>query len=312
MPSTRNRRRGRARGAFRGRAWAVLALGVAGMVLLGRVATQWPVSAADYRPIVRSAEHHHDKWGPAIPPGTKDIVREFGAFTVLFDGPDDDDGDGAPDLKGVPEWVAYHIKGMANPPRKGPARPRTWMTDPELFRTRIAPDDSSYRNSGYNRGHLCQKLIAFRLGADADWNSHTVLNACPQIPAFNQGIWNDLEQKTAQWADSWGEVWVITGPVFHDRKASRWIGDPGEVPVAVPDAFFKIIVRETGNSTRPVEVLAFLCPHEAYPRRKPYDHTRFIVSIDRVEEITGHDFLAPLEDSIEDLLERETPRLLWN
>jgi len=165
--------------------------------------------AAGPKPIVLDRSYNHDRYltRPC------DIIREFRAYVVSFDGPDDNDGNGSRDRWGIPEWVAYEIKQHPDPPRSGPVRP-DWFTELELHTLGLAPKDDTYHFSsawraanpnspqlGYDRGHMCQKLIAFRLGADADWNTHITLNACPQKSTLNQGIWLDLENRTAQWAD---------------------------------------------------------------------------------------------------------------
>ncbi len=263
-----------------------------------------PAHATDYKPNVLDPRYAHTKYGPS----RGDLVQEFEAFTASMDGNDDDNGDGSVDVWGIPEWVAYEIKGLPIPPRKGPGRPSPWITDKALYRDRVAPNDDSYRNSGYDRGHMCQKLIAFRLGEDADWNSHTVLNAAPQLHEFNDGIWGDLEDLTAGWADEFGQVWVICGPVFDNKKPSKWIGDGNEVRVAVPDAFFKIVIRERGKS---IEVLAFLYPHENLGTRRPYNHRPYLASVDAIETKTGLDFLGRLPGAEEKRIESKAAAALW-
>ena len=161
--------------------------------------------AIDYKPIVLDKTYQHDKWD--IQP--KDKVKKFRAFTVSFDGKDENK------MTGQPEWVAYHIKKSPKL-AKSPKRPSSWIEDKEL--KYVAPDDKTYKHSGYSRGHLCMKHIAWRLGRNADWNTHTTLNACPQIQKFNAGVWLDMEVKTQKWADKFGEVWVICGPAWDKTK----------------------------------------------------------------------------------------------
>ena len=113
------------------------------------------------------------------------------------------------------------------------------------------------------------KLLVERLGQDAAYNTHTVLNAIPQRPKFNRGIWQNLEFLTGAWAQSYGAVWVIQGPVFYEGERLAWIGDQGERKVAVPDAAFKVVIRHkteeekdnaaTRDKEAP-EVLALLYP----------------------------------------------------
>jgi endonuclease G len=203
------------------------------------------------------------------------------------------------DKLGEPEWVAYQINRIEQPLPKAPRRPAKWLTDKKLFAKGIAPKDATYRNSGYDRGHMCMKQIAWRLGADADWNTHTVLNACPQIHEFNAGIWLDMEKLTQKWADKYGAVWVICGPVFFKNRKRRYIGDEKEKKIPIPDAFFKIIIKENPDKNK-LDILAFLYPHKNIKKiNNKYKHSSYLTTVDVIETITGLDFLTHLPDKQE-------------
>lgn len=257
------------------------------------------------KPIVLDPAYDHDKWHTSKP----DIVRKFNAYTVSFDGNDDDNGDNVRDNWRIPHWVAYEIKRFAG---KLPHSTRpSWFTDDDLFAQGIAPRDESYKGDAttWNRGHMCMKEIASRLGKDADYNTHSLLNAVPQADLLNKGIWLDLEHKTAEWADRYGRVWVICGPVFATRNTpTKWIGGKNELKVAVPDYCFKIVVRQSTDSAKP-EVLAFEYPNtnskSVLRKRKPYDHAKFQVTVDKIEKETGLDFLTALKDDVERKVEAQ-------
>ena len=51
------------------------------------------------------------------------------------------------------------------------------------------------------------------------------------------------------------QVWVIAGPVF-DSDSPDTIGDPGEAKIAIPDAAFKVVVREDGTNVRALSDLS--------------------------------------------------------
>ena len=167
--------------------------------------------SADLKPIKLDPGYDHARYSPAA-----DITREFAAFTVSFDSKDDDNEDGKPDLLRVPEWVAQHIKRTDEPCIDTHDRP-SWFTDKDLFRSGVAPDDDSYKHSGFDRGHMAAKLLAARVSEAAEWNTHTVLNAVPQRRRFNQHIWKNLEAWTGAWTQVFGEIWVIQGPVFGEH-----------------------------------------------------------------------------------------------
>lgn len=244
--------------------------------------------AVGYKPIELAPDYEHDKWG-TMP---RDIVREFRAYTVSFDGPDD----GV--RYNVPEWVAYEIKPRSEPLSAGPDRPYRWIDSDG------SPPDESYKGSGYDRGHMCPKHHAWRLGANADWNTHTTLNACPQIPSFNRGIWVDMERLCAEWADQdKASVWVITGPVVMERGL-EWIG---EIPVAIPQSFFKIIVRQK----KPGEVVALIYPHVDMGQKGPWRHSYYLTSVNYIELLTGLDFFTVLPDDKEEELESRVASSVW-
>lgn len=267
----------------------------------------------DYKPITLRADYDHDRFVTK----PKEIVRQFEAFLSSFDGKDDDGI-----AFGIPDFVAYEMHRMTKPLGKGPERPRPWMTDKELYTQGIAPSDATYAYSAlfllghpnwYVRGHLCMKEHAWRLGANADWNTHTTINAVPQRSAFNSGIWLALENKTAEWADKYGVVWIVTGPIVPNKKPKSWLGEKAkkEMLIAIPDALFKIVVRMPEGSMTP-EVLAFRFPQE-HPKYNEavYDLKYFLTTVDQIEKETGLDFLTILPDDVEAVVESKKAAQLW-
>jgi len=272
--------------------------------------------AETFKPNVLDPSYNHDRWGTS----SGSITMDFRAYRSSFDDLDDDDGFGGPDALGVPEWVAYEIKQFAGECIDTHDRPGTWITDEALNDAGIMPEDSSYRTTAafrnshrawFARGHLAMKLLAERLGDDAQWNSHTFYNAVPQRQSFNAGIWLDLENLTGAWAQRFGAVWVVTGPIFVDRHAYAHLGDPGEFPVAIPEALFKIVIKDSGTPGQP-DVLAFIYPQvgPGYSFR-PFNHNRFLTTVDEIELLTGVDFLMSLPDDAESAVERQQALGLW-
>lgn len=261
-----------------------------------------PVMAcAGLKPIVIDPTYEHDRWG-TLP---QDHIFTFAAYITSFDGDDDNNGDSDSDKWGIPEWVAYEIKGdrTDDPLTKRPK----WMTDKELYEAGIAPSDKSYAVSGtrklkevkgdyrFVRGHMCPKDAAERVSSDAAYNTHTVLNAVPQLQWQNNGIWKDLEEQCVDWADQYGRIWVICGPVFFGKEPAMWLGQDGEKLVAIPDALFKIVIRESEAS---VETLCFVIPN-ILPKTKD-DLSEHLTTISRLESLTGLEFFANLENGLSD------------
>ena len=272
--------------------------------------------------------YEHTKFAPKA-----DIRREFLGFEVSFDSKDDDGPLGTSLLR-VPHWVAQEIRRW-EPPEEDRNNDETWcldtletrpkwFTDDDLFASGVAPNDDSYRSSDFNRGHMAMKLLVERLGQDAAECTFTVLNAIPQRPRFNQGIWKNLEYLTGAWAQTYGKIWVIQGPVFYRGKLPAWIGDEGERKVAVPDAAFKIVIREKTKDEKnqaeskdkdAPEILAFLYPQVGpgyFGPSKDYRHERFLTSVDEIEKLTDLDFKPSENLTIEKRVERRRAQALWD
>ncbi|MEZ6048292.1 MAG: DNA/RNA non-specific endonuclease [Planctomycetaceae bacterium] len=268
------------------------------------------------KPIVLDPSYRHD----ILVTQPQETMRYFRAYTVSFDSADDDGGDGTPDRKAIPEWVAYELRRFSGPiPDHN--RPE-WFTDPQLYARREAAGSESYHFSqvfrashsgnaelGYDRGHLCMKHHAARMGSHADWNTHTTLNCVPQRSILNQGAWLDLENKCAEWADHYGRIWIITGPIIYGKEPRDWLGESGEVPVAIPDALFKIVYKPSANKS--VDVLAFIYPQETPQLRGGYDHRPYLTNVRTIEHFTGLKFFTRLTPEHQQFIKVKTATELW-
>ena len=207
-----------------------------------------------------------------------------------------------PKYLGVPHWVAHHIKRVSPRLGKGVDRPGDWFTVSDLAKQGIAPTDKSYafskafqdaHKNWYERGHLAQKYLTERLGQKAAVDTHNVVNAVPQLSQFNAQPWLTLECMTGAWANKFGEVWVVAGPVFKKNGPVTWLrSDKNKkaMPVAIPVGIFKIVARKQNDRW---EVLGFVYPqrHRTYAKG-PYDPAVWFKSVAEIERMTGNQFLA--------------------
>lgn len=192
------------------------------------------------------------------------------------------------------EWVAYELKKEQLSKNEFE---RPYFVQDRAIKTESA-DWRNYKNSGYDRGHLCPAGDR-RFSYEAYHETFLTSNISPQNREFNSGVWNYLEQKVRFWAKKYDGVFVITGGVLKDGLPS--IGDE---EVSVPEAFYKIILDASDGNYK---VLAFLIPNE--PTSKSfYD---FVVSVDEIESITGIDFFAVLPDSEENRIEANIDLKSW-
>ena len=191
-------------------------------------------------------------------------------------------------------WVAYDLKKefLENNQYKRPY----FISDP-LVKTNSA-DWRNYKNSGYDKGHLCPAAdMAFGLEAYND--TFYTSNVSPQIHEFNSGIWNYLEQKVRFWAHKYNGVFVVTGGVLNNKK--RTIGTE---KVLVPDYFYKIILDYDQNM---LKVIAFLIPN----KKTNKSFSDYVVTVDQIEKQTGIDFFPILEDSMEENIESKIQTKYW-
>jgi endonuclease G, mitochondrial len=196
-----------------------------------------------------------------------------------------------------PLWVAYRMQDLAMLPKAAP-RPEKFEIDRRTV-ARVAPDD--YAGSGYDRGHLAPNFaIATRYGAKAQRETFLMSNITPQLHALNAGVWRELEMKIAtSYPARYGEVWVLTGPVFGNEPRKLRGG------VRVPEAFFLIVVDENEGKLR---TLAFIVPQDAPSET---DFGRYLASIDEIQRRTGLDFLSELDDAAERQVELQRAARVW-
>ncbi|MDB2462869.1 DNA/RNA non-specific endonuclease [Algibacter sp.] len=193
------------------------------------------------------------------------------------------------------EWVAYELK-KSHLSKTNHKRP--YFEIDKAVKTGAA-SWRNYKNSGYDRGHLCPAGDRRYTKAAHD-ETFLTSNISPQEHQFNAGIWNNLEQKVRYWASKYDGVFVVTGGVLKgDMKTI------GTESVSVPKQFYKVLIDTNSGTTK---MLAFLMPHK--DSNKPL--YEFVVSVDAVEALTGIDFFPELEDSIENKLEASSNYKGWS
>jgi len=210
-----------------------------------------------------------------LPTSTTGAIIKHAYFTLSYSEPHEQ-----------AEWVAYEL--AENHLSKNNFK-RPYFVEDRDVSTKSA-DWRSYKNSGYDRGHLCpagDRGFLF----DAYHETFLTSNISPQNHEFNAGIWNRLEQKVRYWARAYNGVYVITGGVLEDGL--KTIGDDR---VAVPKEFYKIVVDRSDGK---LKALAFLMSNE--PSNASFFD--YVVPIDLIESKTGIDFFSELPDTVENKLE---------
>jgi len=191
-------------------------------------------------------------------------------------------------------WVAYELTREMLTGRTA-ARTNTFRPDPDVHTESATPRD--YSSSGYDKGHLCPAAdMAF--DATAMDESFFMSNMSPQVPAFNMGIWRELEELTRDWARRFKRLYIVTGPIL----TQPGLGQIGFSKVTVPAAFYKVLLAPDQQ-----RAIAFILPNQMSDKLV----TDYACSIDKVEDRTGIDFFPRLNKGLGEELEASLDKDAW-
>ncbi len=195
----------------------------------------------------------------------------------------------------LPNWVAWELN--KDETRGKNNRNEEFTSDPDLPKDNQV-ESWDYSGSGYDRGHMCPAGDN-HFDAKAMNESFYMSNICPQDHELNKGKWNDLEIACRRWANRYGELYIVCGPIIDKRNGKR-IGKEHEV--IVPEKFFKVVLI---TSTKPVRAIGYIFENNSSER--PYK----VHTVDEIEKITGMDFFPNLPDNIEDMVESRYETSDW-
>lgn len=155
------------------------------------------------------------------------------------------------------------------------------------------------RDYNMSHGHMCP-------AGDNKWDkaamnqSFLLTNMCPQNERLNGGGWKKLEEKCRTWANQYGDIYIVAGPIFSE-PITRTLG---EGKIAVPDAFFKVVLCLEGTP----KAIGFLYKNDSSSQ----SIRECSCSVDNIEELTGLDFFYSLPDDIENIVESDSNLSKWN
>lgn len=200
--------------------------------------------------------------------------------------------------KAIPNWVSWHIgsSDLGNADRMNNFRP-----DGQLPAGWYQADNTSYRGSGFDKGHNCPSGDR---SSSTTANSATFLmsNIIPQAPNNNQHTWEHLESYCRAKVRQGNEVYVImgnygTGGTGKNGNASTI--DNGRI--SVPSRIWKIavIIPEGENDLQRINagttVIAVDTPNdnEIFPNWMDY-----VCTVSALEKATGYHFFSALPQAV--------------
>ena len=236
------------------------------------------------RPVAQSGKPASELATPKFTKSVKSQLIEHAGYTVSYN-----------EQRRNPNWVAYELTAEEVAGKE--SRGSDFIRDPLVIGRQA--DDSDYRKSGWDRGHLAP-------AGDMKWSpkameeSFYMSNISPQNNNLNRGVWKSIEEKVRDIAVKYGSVIVVTGPVFTTKKG---LGSIGKNRVLIPNAFYKALLVDDGG----YETIGFYCENVAGKKAL----SSYAISVDQLEEITGIDFFPALPDDVEDIAENHYDLKVW-
>jgi DNA/RNA endonuclease G (NUC1) len=201
--------------------------------------------------------------------------------------------------RGTPNWVSWNL----NKTHYGDApRSTSFYADASLPTGMYRVVSSDYTNGGYDRGHMVRSEER-TWSSDDNKLTFLMTNIVPQQNDLNAGPWYRFEQHLQNLAQQQNkEIYVIAG-------ANGSYGTlKGEGKVTIPRYSWKIaLIMPYGHglaqatSTSSLQVIAVDMPNITGIRAN--DWTAYRTTVDRLEQVTGCNFLAKLPDDVENYWE---------
>jgi endonuclease G len=193
--------------------------------------------------------------------------REFG---LLYSG-----------LTRTPLWSADHL--TADRVAQAHRQHRKDALDTFHEEVSLPPENRAtlqdYVRSGYDRGHMSPN--GDMDSPEAQGESFTLANMVPQNPQNNRGIWSDVEGATRAMARHYGEIFVVTMPVFAGAQ-TLWLHNR----VAIPSKIAKAVYIPALNAA------------SAYVTENGPSREWQAISIAQLRNLTGIDPFPALQEQV--------------
>lgn len=149
---------------------------------------------------------------------------------------------------------------------------------------------------GFDRGH---QVPANHLDASpaAIKASNSMTNILPQRSQMNRGAMLRTEEITECYRDI-DELLIVGGVIWGNNPADDFFVKSNGV--ATPDAFWKVIIRGTGQDER---AIAWIIPNATSATAKALD--QYLVSVDEIERVTGEKI------PVADYAKHDKPNASW-
>lgn len=221
-----------------------------------------------------------------LPTSTTDLVLDYEHFSLSFS-----------DAHKQSEWMAYELSYDLLD-QKVATRHSSFSEDKNIKTGSAKPSD--YTKSGYDRGHLVPAAdMAF--SETGMRQSFLMSNVSPQLPAFNRGVWKELEEQVRDWVKANRHMYIVTGAILTKPEIDR-IGRNKHIPV--PSHFYKVLLDLKLPEQKGV---AFIIPNE----KSTLPLSDYMVTIDSVETLTGITFFPKLPENLKEQVKSKFNPFRW-
>ena len=185
-------------------------------------------------------------------------------------------------------WVFEHLTPDHVKQNKNVDRAKCDFKTDDSIHHFFRADNSDYKRSGYDRGHLAAAGNHKRDQKHVDQTFY-LSNISPQVgQGFNRDSWNRLESHVRKLTKVYPNVYCCTGPLYLPKKEADGklyvkYEVIGEKHVAVPTHFFKVIVGESGDGK--LEMESYVMPNQVIADDTPLDS--FKVPPESIERAAG-------------------------
>ena len=205
----------------------------------------------------------------------------------------------------IPNWASWHLDstdiGEAS-------RSNKFFKDTTLHEGWYEVTNTDYKNSGFDKGHLCPS--ADRTSTEENNDATFFLsNIIPQAPKNNEIVWESLEEYCRSLVKSGNELYIICGVYGKGGIGSKGYAETLKNDILVPAKTWKIIIvlpygtndlKRINTNTR---VISVIIPNTQDCAEHFWDYYR--VNVDSIESLTGFDFLSNVSISIQQTIEQK-------
>lgn len=168
---------------------------------------------------------------------------------------------------------------------------------PSMFRFTEDP----YWGSGFDHGHICPSYDRL-CSAEANIQTFYMTNMQPQYNKFNAGLWLNMENFVSNYFKNRNQngtdtLYICKGGTIDNPSQTIMTTKKG---MLVPKYFYMALLCKNSQGYK---AMAFWV-EQRNEDRSTDNLYHYVVSIDRLEELTGIDFFCNLPDDTEESIEK--------